>query len=181
MESIWMEGILLLKEHSLKVQAGTVMEIETGMVVVVAVILEVVVVGVVVVGVIATNAASLAILQGSALLAMVGTGMVAGMTGIVAGMTGMVAGMAAGMTGMVAGMIGMGVAMEAAVMGLTVVVIAILGAVMEEAVMEEAAVVVVVAVAIDTAVTGLDRMIVAAVMNTDLDDSVSGMKAIGKY
>jgi uncharacterized Rossmann fold enzyme len=67
--------------------------------------------------------------------------------------------------------------MEAAAMGLTVVVIAILGAVMEEAVMEEAAVVV--AVAIDTAVTGLDRMIVAAVMNTDLDDSVSGMKAIG--
>jgi hypothetical protein len=71
-------------------------------------------------------------------------------------------------------MIGMGVATEAAVMGLTVVVIAILGAVMEEAA-------VVVAVVIDTAVTGLDHMNVAAVMNTDLaaGDSVSGMKAIG--
>jgi hypothetical protein len=56
-------------------------------------------------------------------------------------------------------------------MGLTVVVIAILGAVMEEAAV----------VAIDTAVTGLDHMNVAAVMNTDLagGDSVSGMKAIG--
>ena len=53
------------------------------------------------------------------------------------------------------------------------VVIAIL-----EVVMEEAAAVVAV---IDTAVTGLDRMIVAAEMNTDLDggDSVSGMKGIG--
>jgi len=171
-----MEGILLLKEHNLKVQAGTVMEIET-IVVVVAVILEVVVVGDVVVVVTATNVASLAILQGSALLVMVGTGMVAGMTGIVAGMTGMVAGMVAEMTGigMVAETIGMGVATEAAVMGLTVVVIAILGAVMEEAA--------VVVVAIDTAVTGLDHMNVAAEMNTDLDggDSVSGMKATGSY
>lgn len=177
MELIWMEGILLLKEHNPKVQAGTVMEIETIVVVVtvtatvVAVILEVVVVvGVVVVEAIATNVASLAILQGSALLVMVGTGMVAGMTGIVAGivagMTGIVAGMVAGMTGMV-------VAMAAAAMGLNVVVIAILGAVTGEAA--------VVVAAIDTAATGLDHMNVAAEMNTDLEggDSVSGMKAIG--
>ena len=165
MELIWMEGILLLKEHNPKVQAGTAMEIETTVVVVVtatvvAVILEVVVVvGGVVVEAIATNVASLAISQGSALLVMVGTGMVAGMTGIAAGMV-------AGMTGMV-------VAMAAAAMDLTVVAIAILGAVMEEAAM--------VVVAIDTAVTDLDHMNAVAEMITDLDggDSVSGMKAIG--
>jgi len=157
-----MEGTSLLKELRLRVQAaGTVMEIET--IVVVVVIVTATVVTIAAVGtmvvisveavaaevVIASNVASLDTLQGNAPLMMV-----AGGIGMVAGTTSMVA------------------AMVVADMGPIVVVIATLGAVMVEAAMVEAVT--------DTIVTSLVLMNAPAKVDTDLDVCkavISGMKA----
>lgn len=156
-----MEGTSLLKELRFRVQAaGTVMKSETIVfivVIVTATVVTIATIGIVVVilveavaeeVVIASNVASLDTLQGNALLMMV------------AGGIGMVAG-----TSMVE-------AMVVAAMGLIVVVIAILGAVMEEAAIVEAMT--------DITVTSLVLMNAPTEVNTDLDVCkavISGMKA----